>query len=78
MAEATLLVSATPTSSFPEVRHLDGDQLQQHRAQPATEGTRNLRSVVSCGHAPQQKVLIVNPQHHPLPGRRRRRSLDPG
>lgn len=62
MAEATLLVSATPTSSFPEVRHLDGDQLQQHRAQPATEGTRNLRSIVSCGHAPQQKVLIVNPE----------------
>lgn len=62
MSEATLFVSASPTATFPAVCRLDGDQLQQHRVRSPGDDTRNVRSVVSCGHAPQQRVLIVNPE----------------
>ena len=66
MTEATLFVSASPTATFPAVCRLDGDALQQHRLRPPGGDTHNVRSVVSCGHAPQQRVLIVNPETRTL------------
>ena len=62
VSEATLFVSASPTTTFPAVCRLDADQLREHRVRAPGEDTRNVRSVVSCGRAPRQRVLIVDPQ----------------
>ena len=62
MAEATLFVSGSPKGKLPAPSRLDGDELQQHRVRPATAETRSVRHAVSCGLAPEQQVLIVDPE----------------
>ncbi|MFE9650129.1 fatty acyl-AMP ligase [Streptomyces sp. NPDC006365] len=59
MAEATLLVSATPRRS-PVVLHCDPEALEQDRVEPAGDGTG--RALVSCGEPLDLEVRIVDPQ----------------
>jgi acyl-CoA synthetase (AMP-forming)/AMP-acid ligase II len=71
MAEATLFVSGSPKGKPPASRRLDGDDLQQNRARLATNKARNVRHVVSCGSAPEQQILIVDPEtRRPCPADR--------
>ncbi|MFE7462554.1 fatty acyl-AMP ligase [Streptomyces sp. NPDC057499] len=59
MAEATLLVSSTP-SRKPVVLRCDPDALEQGRVEPAADGAG--RTLVSCGGLLDMDARIVHPQ----------------
>ncbi|MDX2599668.1 fatty acyl-AMP ligase [Streptomyces caniscabiei] len=61
MAEATLLVTATPGRS-PVVLHCDPGALERDRVEPASDGSG--RAMVSCGEPLDLEVRIVDPQTH--------------
>jgi acyl-CoA synthetase (AMP-forming)/AMP-acid ligase II len=75
LAEATLLVSASPASTFPAVRRLDGEELQQHRVRPASQGARNVRSAGAAATAAAARVDRRPRDANAVPGRSRRRDL---
>ncbi|TWF95369.1 fatty acyl-AMP ligase [Saccharopolyspora dendranthemae] len=60
LAEATVLVTASPAGAAPRRVHLDREQLAAGRAVPATG--EDVSTLVSCGHPVDQLVRIVD-QH---------------
>ncbi|MDP9866786.1 MULTISPECIES: fatty acyl-AMP ligase [Streptosporangium] len=57
MAEATLVVTATPLGHGPLIRRFDPGALERHRAVPARDGVE----LVGCGRPISMTVRIVDP-----------------
>ena len=71
MAEATLLITATPPKHDVTVRSFDADQLADNRAVFVPSSSPKARTLVGCGQPPEdQRVVIVDPHS--------RRKLIPG
>jgi acyl-CoA synthetase (AMP-forming)/AMP-acid ligase II/acyl carrier protein len=63
MAEATLLVSASPRDTGPRVVNYDAAALTQNRAVAIAKAGAHARSLVSCGRPPANlRLAIVDPQ----------------
>ncbi|MER5424550.1 fatty acyl-AMP ligase [Streptosporangium roseum] len=60
MAEATLVVTATPLGHGPLIRRFDTDALERHEAVPAPDGVE----LVGCGRPISMTVRIVDPETH--------------
>ncbi len=62
LAEATLLVSATPVGQSPVILSLEASELEQGRIVEAKAGSGYIREAVSCGSLLcETNVAIVNP-----------------
>ncbi len=62
LAEATLLVSATPAGRAPIILSLEASQLEQGKVVPAKSDSSYIREAVSCGPLVcETQVAIVNP-----------------
>ena len=63
LAEATLIVSGSKTSSLPIQRCVQATALENYRIVDADSSDAGARSVMSCGGVlPDEKVFIVNPE----------------
>jgi amino acid adenylation domain-containing protein len=63
LAEATLIATGGAQSTWPTIRTFAGDELTRNIAVPAGPEEPNPRELVSSGaSAPDQKLLIVDPQ----------------
>ncbi|HKR11861.1 MAG TPA: amino acid adenylation domain-containing protein [Pyrinomonadaceae bacterium] len=60
LAEATLFVAGGPGNRKPVIQDFQRAALDQNRVVAA--GTDDVRSLVSCGHAPEHQVMIVDPE----------------
>ncbi|MEU2874882.1 condensation domain-containing protein [Streptomyces sp. NPDC007070] len=71
LAEATLLVTGAPRDGEPRVFEADADALAAHRAEPGADG-RTVRRLVGSGTAaPDQDVLVVDPESRQAVSERR-------
>ena len=62
LAEATLIVSGSKTSSLPVRRRLQTTALEKHRVAMANSSDAQAYTVMSCGGAvPDEQVVIVHP-----------------
>ena len=64
LAEATLFVSGGPGNRKPVVQNFERTALDHNLVVSTSNGERDVRSLVSCGDAPEHQVLIVDPESH--------------
>nr|QEO74876.1 AMP-dependent synthetase and ligase [uncultured bacterium] len=63
LAEATLIVSGSKTSTLPVRRRLQKTALEHHRVVTANSADDEARTITSCGGVlPDEKVAIVHPE----------------
>jgi acyl-CoA synthetase (AMP-forming)/AMP-acid ligase II len=63
MAEATLYITGGIAAEAPEIKYVDGSQLEQNRVVEVTEKTLSTKAIVSCGRTwLDTQVMIVDPE----------------
>jgi alkylation response protein AidB-like acyl-CoA dehydrogenase len=63
LAEATLLVSSSPTDQGPKIARLQANELEQHRVVDALADDPTVRNIVGCGKVfSSTRVAIVDPE----------------
>ncbi|HET6976590.1 MAG TPA: amino acid adenylation domain-containing protein [Pyrinomonadaceae bacterium] len=62
LAEATLIVSGQKKPAAPLVKRVEADALTYDRVVQASDATDHARSLIGCGHALGQELIIVNPE----------------
>ncbi|HET6974065.1 MAG TPA: fatty acyl-AMP ligase, partial [Pyrinomonadaceae bacterium] len=62
LAEATLIVSGQKKPAPPLVKRVEADALTYDRVVQATDETDQARTLIGCGHALGQELIIVNPE----------------
>lgn len=62
LAEATLIVSGQKKPGPPLVNRVEADALTYDRVVQATGASNHTRTLIGCGHALGQELIIVNPE----------------
>ncbi|HEV8203158.1 MAG TPA: AMP-binding protein, partial [Pyrinomonadaceae bacterium] len=62
LAEATLIVSGQKKPRAPLVKRVEAEALTYDRVVPASHTSDHTRSLIGCGHALGQELIIVNPE----------------
>ena len=63
LAEATLIVTGGYVKQPPRIASVDGEALEHHRAERASDESQTVRRLIGCGGSlPDQSVVIADPE----------------